>query len=100
VAVQLGVGGARGVRLYEDSTRIVREELEKLGPLSTGQRNVFIAFGTTVTLWLLPGVLAVAGFEDAPFTRGLRQAVPETIAAMIGALMLFILPLVKPAWPA
>lgn len=93
VAMQLGVSGAREVAVQEDSTHVVRAELEKLGPLSPGQRNVFIAFGTTVALWLLPGLLALFGFSDAPFARALRQAVPESIAAMIGALMLFVLPI-------
>ena len=92
VVLHLGVAGARGAHLYEDSAHIVQEELRKLGALTSGQRNVLIAFGTTVALWLLPGVVALFGMENRPIAAALRQALPESIAAMIGALMLFVLP--------
>lgn len=93
VAIQLGLAGARDAALYEDGIQIVRDELDKLGPLSRGQRNVLIALGTTVALWLLPGVLTLVGLANAPFTSAFTQAVPEAIAAMIGALLLFVLPI-------
>jgi len=92
VALQFYIVGARGVQLGPDSTRLVREELAKLGPLSRGARNVLIAFGTTVTLWVLPGVLALAGLDQSAFGVAYGRAVPESIAAMIGALLLFLMP--------
>jgi sodium-dependent dicarboxylate transporter 2/3/5 len=92
VAAQFYVAGARGVTVDAASTRLVREELARLGPLSRGQRNVLAAFGLTVILWVAPGILAIAGLEDSPFGRAYAQAVPESIAAMVGALLLFLLP--------
>jgi solute carrier family 13 (sodium-dependent dicarboxylate transporter), member 2/3/5 len=92
VVMHLGVAGARGAHLHKDSAHIVQEELSKLGALTRGQRNVLIAFGTTVALWLLPGIVALFGMENRPIAAALRQALPESIAAMIGALMLFVLP--------
>ena len=57
-----------------------REELRRLGPLSPGQRNTLVAFGLTVMLWLLPGVLnlidAAAGRESS-FARAYAAALPE-----------------------
>jgi len=93
LAVLFYFTGVRGVTLTEGSTQIVKDELKKLGPVSTGQRNVLIAFGTTVVLWLIPGVMALAGLDQTPFARAYAQAIPESVAAMIGALLLFVLPL-------
>ena len=70
----------------------IQDELRKLGPISTGQRNTLVAFGVTVALWLFPGVLAIAGLNDSAFARAYDLAVPESVAAMIGAILLFLLP--------
>ena len=85
--------GARSVALGPDSTRLVADELKKLGPVSPGQRNVLIAFGVTVILWVLPGVFAILGLDGTPMAHAYDQAVPESIAALVGALLLFVLPL-------
>jgi solute carrier family 13 (sodium-dependent dicarboxylate transporter), member 2/3/5 len=92
-SAQCYLTGARGVALGPDSTRLVAEELQKLGPVSRGQRNVLMAFGVTVALWILPGVFAILGLDQTSMARGYDQAVPESIAALIGALLLFMLPL-------
>ena len=92
LAVQFHFVGARRVTVGEESIRMVRDELAKLGPLSRGQRNVLMAFGLTVVLWVAPGLFAIAGVDASPFARAFAQAVPESIAAMIGALLLFVLP--------
>lgn len=92
VAVQFYLTGARGIRLGGASTQLVRDELAKLGPLSAGARNVLIAFGITVVLWVLPGVLALVGLDQSPFGLAYNRAVPESIAALVGALLLFVLP--------
>jgi sodium-dependent dicarboxylate transporter 2/3/5 len=69
----------------------IRHELDRLGPMSIGQRNVLIAFGATVVLWLLPGLFAIVGTGNA-LARWYGATVPESVAAMIGALLLFVLP--------
>ena len=84
---------ARGVEVGAGSTELVRAELEKLGRMSRGQRNVLVAFGITVLLWIAPGILAVAGLDEAPFARQYAESVPEGVAAMLGAFLLFLLPL-------
>ncbi len=70
----------------------IRGELERLGPMSAGQRNVLVAFAATVVLWLLPGVLAITGMGNTAFARGYARAVPESVAALVGAVLLFVLP--------
>jgi sodium-dependent dicarboxylate transporter 2/3/5 len=87
----------RGVEVGEASARIVRDELAKLGPMSRAQRNVCVAFGVTVLLWVFPGLLALLGLSEAPITRRYMTSVPEGIAAMLGAMLLFVLPM---HWPA
>jgi sodium-dependent dicarboxylate transporter 2/3/5 len=92
IALQFYFAGARHVRVDAGSTQIVRDELDKLGRVSRGQRNVLTAFGITVLLWVAPGIFAVTGIDGSGFARGFSQAVPESVAAMLGALLLFLLP--------
>jgi hypothetical protein len=82
----------RGLVLDTGRADRIKEELRRLGPLSPGQRNVLIAFSITVALWLTPGVLAIAGAGSSAFAKGYAVAVPESVAAMTGAILLFLLP--------
>ena len=82
----------RKLRVDVSRASIIQAELRRLGPLSPGQRNVLIAFVTTVTLWLLPGILAIVGLGESRFSRAYAVAVPESVAALIGAILLFLLP--------
>jgi solute carrier family 13 (sodium-dependent dicarboxylate transporter), member 2/3/5 len=84
---------ARGVPVGESSSALVREELRKLGRLSTAERNVLAAFGLTVSLWVAPGFFAIGGLDGTAFARGYDKAMPEGIAAMTGAFALFLLPI-------
>jgi len=74
-------------------TAHIHEELRKLGPLSTAQRNTLVAFAITVALWLFPGGLAILGLGNSGLARAYEAAVPEAVAAMIGAILLFVLPI-------
>ena len=82
----------RGLTLDTGRADRIKDELRRLGPLSPGQRNVLIAFGITVFLWLTPGVLAITGAGETAFARRYAAAVPESVAAMTGAILLFVLP--------
>lgn len=90
--LQFHVSSVRNLPAAEGSTAMVTEELRKLGPLSVAQRNVLVAFGATVLLWIFPGVLALAGLDQSAVARRYATAMPEGIAAMVGALLLFVLP--------
>lgn len=82
----------RGLSVVAGSTELVQQELARLGRQTTGQRNVLIAFGVTILLWIAPGVLAIAGLDDTAFARGYSARMPEGVAAMVGASLLFLLP--------
>ena len=43
-------------------------------------------------LWIAPGIFAIAGTGDTAFARAYAASVPEGIAAMLGAILLFVLP--------
>jgi len=83
----------RGLEIGSGGAALVRDELRQLGPVSVGQRNVLVAFGATVLLWTAPGLAALVGAGNAPIVRAYERTVPESVAAMIGAILLFLLPL-------
>jgi solute carrier family 13 (sodium-dependent dicarboxylate transporter), member 2/3/5 len=83
---------ARHMRLSEAATESVRDELRKLGPAGRGERNVIFAFLVTVLLWTMPGLLALVLGQAHWITTKITTLFPESIAAMIGGLLLFVLP--------
>jgi sodium-dependent dicarboxylate transporter 2/3/5 len=83
---------ARGLPAVEGSAAMVRAEIGKLGRVTRGQQNVLLAFGTTVVLWMLPGFFALAGVGQSAIALRYGRSMPEGVAAMVGALMLFVLP--------
>ena len=83
---------SKAIHLGEDARRAVREELDKLGAISAGERNVMLAFGLTTTLWIIPGLVQAALGPAHIVGQRLNALFPESIAALIGALTLFLLP--------
>lgn len=79
--------------LLAGSQHWIQAERRKLGALTLGERNVLVAFAVTVTLWLTPGVVALWAGRDAPAATWCSAHVPEGVAALIGAALLFVLPL-------
>ncbi|HET8623054.1 MAG TPA: DASS family sodium-coupled anion symporter [Gemmatimonadales bacterium] len=71
---------------------LIRRERASLGPWTRGQRSVAAAFGFTVFLWVLPGIVALAAGEQSAAFRTLNERLPEGVAAIAGALLLFLLP--------
>jgi sodium-dependent dicarboxylate transporter 2/3/5 len=90
--VYLNAVAPAGVRELSASAEAIRRERELLGPWTRGQRSVAIAFAVTVALWVIPGIVAVAAGEASPAYRTLSQRLPEGVAALFGAMLLFVLP--------
>jgi len=74
------------------SRQYVKRALAELGPWSRGQKNTLVVFIVTVALWVIPGFFALFWGADSPVMKGYNNRVPEAVAALIGALLLFILP--------
>jgi sodium-dependent dicarboxylate transporter 2/3/5 len=81
-----------GVRELPSGAELIRRERERLGPWTRGQRSVAIAFVVTVGLWILPGIVAIVAGEKSIAYQTLTRSVPEGVAALVGAMLLFILP--------
>jgi sodium-dependent dicarboxylate transporter 2/3/5 len=92
LVVYFGATALKGVKFDASAGHLLKAELARLGPLTAGERNVVVAFGMTVTLWLLPGVLGITGLGSTAFARAYGAVVPESVAAMVGAILLFLLP--------
>ena len=71
----------------------IAAERDRLGGWTVGQVNTLVAFAVAIILWVLPGVLALPGFGWAqPLAAWLNARVPESMAALIAAILLFVLP--------
>jgi sodium-dependent dicarboxylate transporter 2/3/5 len=81
-----------GSRELPSGAKLIQEERDRLGPWTRGQRSVAFAFGITVLLWMLPGFVAVATGENSPAYQMLVRRIPEGVAALVGAMLLFVLP--------
>lgn len=75
-----------------ESANMLEHEHERRGPWTTGEKSTVTAFGITAFLWILPGVLALVYGDNSPEYKGLTERLPEGVAALIGACLLFILP--------
>jgi sodium-dependent dicarboxylate transporter 2/3/5 len=73
--------------------RIIHARRAALGPWSRGEKNVLVAFLLTVALWLIPGLLELTLGEQNALASRVVAAVPISVAALVGAGLLFLLPL-------
>jgi sodium-dependent dicarboxylate transporter 2/3/5 len=70
----------------------VATERAKLGALSRAERNTLIAFVFTVTLWILPGIVALVAGSDSDAYTTVSDRLDEGVVAVLGASLLFLLP--------
>jgi solute carrier family 13 (sodium-dependent dicarboxylate transporter), member 2/3/5 len=63
-----------------------------LGPWSRGEKNIAIAFGCTIIMWIFPGLLSIMLGSDNVVAAFLTEHLPESVAALVGSLLLFVLP--------
>ena len=74
----------------------IRAERQLLGKWTTGQINTLVAFLIAVTLWVMPGVLALPFFKNVDWMQQLaawfKASMPESIVALLAASILFMLP--------
>ncbi|HVF39901.1 MAG TPA: SLC13 family permease, partial [Gemmatimonadaceae bacterium] len=86
-------GGAKGVGARGELARTLAIHGERAtSKWSRGEISTVIAFGLTVSLWVLPGFLALAYGDSSTQYTSLTSRIPEGVAAIIGASLLFLLP--------
>lgn len=81
-----------GVAEIEGSREMIARERESLGRWTRGQKSTLVAFGATVLLWIIPGIIALAFGDGSPVYQSLNRSLPEAIPAVLGAALLFVLP--------
>ena len=70
----------------------IQKSVDSLGEWTRAQKNTMIAFSTAFILWVAPSVLGIMYDVDSDVMKFYDSHFPEAIAAMIGGLMLFFLP--------
>ena len=80
------------VKHINGAREFIQAKVAELGSWTRAQRNTLVAFLVAVVLWVTPGILSVVCGSDAPILKQYNTIFPEAIAAMIGALLLFFLP--------
>lgn len=80
------------LKIIEGSKLFISAEKKKLGNWTRGQKNTLLAFGITVTLWILPGLIALVYGTESQIFKDYNKYIPETAAAIIGSVLLFLLP--------
>jgi sodium-dependent dicarboxylate transporter 2/3/5 len=89
--------GADAVEVDPEQQRLhfehyIRRERAALGPWTAGQVNTLVAFGVAVGLWMLPGFLSAYWGDKHPYVRDYNARLPESVVAVLAALLLFVLP--------
>jgi sodium-dependent dicarboxylate transporter 2/3/5 len=80
------------IRRIEGVEEYVATERADLGRFSRAERNTLVAFLVTVTLWIVPGIVAVIWGNDSAVYETVSGRLNEGIVAVFGASLLFLLP--------
>ncbi|MGQ9470315.1 MAG: SLC13 family permease [Candidatus Aminicenantales bacterium] len=84
--------------LHRPGTAEFKKVLESVAPenphsrWTRGEKNTLFVFLFTVTLWILPGLITLFQGQDSPLSQVLSNRLPEAVAALSGAILLFLLP--------
>ncbi|HPS79868.1 MAG TPA: SLC13 family permease [Thermoanaerobaculaceae bacterium] len=71
---------------------VVAAQRVRLGPLSRGERNVLVAFLLAVLGWVGPGIVTAVLGAGHPVSTRLGELLPESVVALVAAVLLFALP--------
>ena len=74
----------------EKIKELIKEEKKKLPKVSKGEKNTLFAFFLAAFLWILPGLANLLGNQE--LYKFLKAHIPESIVAVIAAILLFLLP--------
>ncbi|MFC3493953.1 SLC13 family permease [Glycomyces rhizosphaerae] len=80
------------VRRVEGVEEYIRNKRAEQGPMSRAEKNTVIAFSVTVSLWLVPAVVGLVSGINSEAYAVVDDRLNEGVAAVVGAALLFILP--------
>ena len=81
-----------GVTEIRGSRELIQRLRAELGGWTTSQRSTALAFSITIALWIIPGIIALTAGDRSPLYQAVNRSMPEGVAALVGALLLFVLP--------
>ena len=76
----------------EGAHEFIEHHAKELGKWTRAQKNTLFAFGLAVAIWVAPGILSMIYGSDSEVVKEFNKYLPEEMAAMIGGLLLFFLP--------
>ncbi|MBR2215085.1 MAG: DASS family sodium-coupled anion symporter [Selenomonadaceae bacterium] len=80
------------VERIDGAEEFIRARIAELGGWTRAQKNTLFAFLVAVVLWVTPGFLSVFCGAASPILKMYNTLFPEAVAALSGALLLFLLP--------
>ena len=80
------------VKHIKGAREFIRSHVDSLGKWTRAQVNTLIAFGVAVVLWVAPSVLTLIHGPHSEIMKFYDNHFPECIAALVGGLLLFFLP--------
>ena len=80
------------VKHISGAQEFIRKSVNSLGPWTRAQKNTLIAFSVAVILWVAPSIINIFCDSHSPAMTFYNNRFPEAIAAMVGGLLLFFLP--------
>jgi sodium-dependent dicarboxylate transporter 2/3/5 len=81
-----------GVKEIEGSAEMIQREKTKLGAWTRAQKSTVFAFGTAIALWIFSGLIALFAGETSEIYKAINARLPEAVGAVVGAVLLFLLP--------
>ena len=85
-----------GVKEIPGSAEMIRRERAALGAWTRAQKSTVIAFAAAVTLWVFSGLIALFAGDTSEIYKAINSRLPEAVGAIVGAVLLFLLPGNKP----
>ena len=80
------------VERIDGAEKFIHEKLAELGKWTRAQKNTLFCFIVAVVLWITPGILSITMGSGSPVLKMYNRLFPEAVAAMAGALLLFLIP--------
>ncbi|ORU00618.1 anion transporter [Anaerovibrio sp. JC8] len=76
----------------EGAEEFIAQRIKEMGSWTRAQKNTLFCFMVAVVLWVLPGFLSMSLGTTSDVLTMYNRLFPEAVAAMAGALLLFVVP--------
>ncbi len=81
-----------GVKEIPGSAEMIQREREELGAWTRAQKSTVIAFAVAVALWIFSGLIGLFAGDTSEIYKATSARLPEAVGAVVGAVLLFLLP--------